>query len=522
MWKMGGRGSCVGDGQRRDPPGVCAAAARSPRWLMRRAPPPHPPPHPTHTQTLGCHHAAGRRDERQEEEPGGIPRVRARAGEQCGQAGRVCGPAGGVRILTMTMMTMRWREACPVAAAAAACGGGPRAAGCLPPPHTRRQTRPAPPPPRLAGATWHQVGALMPEYDPVTKISIVPRGAAGGLTFFAPSEERLESGLYSRSYLENQMAVALGGRVAEELIFGPDNVTTGASGALMTLLGSLVNPGDEWLMPDPCYPCNRHMVSLFGGLPRLIPTSAQSQFQLSAATVREHWRPHTRGVLLASPSNPTGTRIAPDELRAVHAEVRANGGVLIVDEIYLGLTYGARRDSALALGEDVFVVSSFSKYFAMTGWRLGWLVAPPDAMRGLERFAQNATICPPALAQHAALAAFEPASLAICEARREEFQARRDDLIPALQGIGFKVPTLPDGAFYVYADCSALATDSARLARELLEAAGVALTPGDDFGVHEPQRWLRFAYTCDRTLLRQAVARLKEALPHIKCAVGAA
>ncbi len=299
-------------------------------------------------------------------------------------------------------------------------------------------------------------------------------------------------------------------------------VTTGASGALMTLLGSLVNPGDEWLMPDPCYPCNRHMVSLFGGLPRLIPTSAQSQFQLSAATVREHWRPHTRGVLLASPSNPTGTRIAPDELRAVHAEVRANGGVLIVDEIYLGLTYGARRDSALALGEDVFVVSSFSKYFAMTGWRLGWLVAPPDAMRGLERFAQNATICPPALAQHAALAAFEPASLAICEARREEFQARRDDLIPALQGIGFKVPTLPDGAFYVYADCSALATDSARLARELLEAAGVALTPGDDFGVHEPQRWLRFAYTCDRTLLRQAVARLKEALPHIKCAVGAA
>ncbi len=299
-------------------------------------------------------------------------------------------------------------------------------------------------------------------------------------------------------------------------------VTTGASGALMTLLGSLVNPGDEWLMPDPCYPCNRHMVSLFGGLPRLIPTSAQSQFQLSAATVREHWRPRTRGVLLASPSNPTGTRIAPDELRAVHAEVRANGGVLIVDEIYLGLTYGARRDSALALGEDVFVVSSFSKYFAMTGWRLGWLVAPPDAMRGLERFAQNATICPPALAQHAALAAFEPASLAICEARREEFQARRDDLIPALQGIGFKVPTLPDGAFYVYADCSALATDSARLARELLEAAGVALTPGDDFGVHEPQRWLRFAYTCDRTLLRQAVARLKEALPHIKCAVGAA
>ncbi len=299
-------------------------------------------------------------------------------------------------------------------------------------------------------------------------------------------------------------------------------VTTGASGALMTLLGSLVNPGDEWLMPDPCYPCNRHMVSLFGGLPRLIPTSAQSQFQLSAATVREHWRPRTRGVLLASRSNPTGTRIAPDELRAVHAEVRANGGVLIVDEIYLGLTYGARRDSALALGEDVFVVSSFSKYFAMTGWRLGWLVAPPDAMRGLERFAQNATICPPALAQHAALAAFEPASLAICEARREEFQARRDDLIPALQGIGFKVPTLPDGAFYVYADCSALATDSARLARELLEAAGVALTPGDDFGVHEPQRWLRFAYTCDRTLLRQAVARLKEALPHIKCAVGAA
>ena len=272
-------------------------------------------------------------------------------------------------------------------------------------------------------------------------------------------------------------------------------ITAGASGAFLLALGALVNPGDEVLMPDPCYPCNRHFVRLFEGRPRMIPVDEGQRYQLTAADVRSHWSEVARGVLLASPSNPTGTSIARDELRAIVESVRALGGFVLVDEIYQGLVYDARASTALEFADDVFVVNSFSKYFCMTGWRLGWIVAPESHVREIVKLAQNAFICPSAPAQYAALAAFRRETLAVLEQRRLEFQRRRDFMVPALRRLGFRIPLMPQGAFYIYAGCEEFAPDSVRFAFRTLDEAGVAITPGLDFGANAPERHVRFAYT---------------------------
>ena len=294
-------------------------------------------------------------------------------------------------------------------------------------------------------------------------------------------------------------------------------VTAGASGALLILFGTLVNPGDEWLMPDPTYPCNRRFVSLFGGTTRLIPCGAAENYQLTPALVERHWGPNTCGVMLASPSNPTGTTVPAAALRGIHDIVRARGGALVMDEIYHGLTYAnsapgahgfAEERTALTLGDDVFVINSFSKYFSMTGWRLGWLVAPETHMKQVEKLAQNLFICPPTIAQHAALECFTPASLAIYETRRAEFALRRDYLVSALRELGFKIPNTPQGAFYVYADVSGFSDDSYRFCSEVLHGAGVAITPGRDFGDVDAHKYVRFTYTVDGAQLKQVVARL--------------
>jgi aspartate/methionine/tyrosine aminotransferase len=288
-------------------------------------------------------------------------------------------------------------------------------------------------------------------------------------------------------------------------------VTTGGSSALLLALGALVGPGDEVLLPDPCYPCSRHMVRVYEAEPRLLPVDEATAFQPTALQVAQAWTNATRGILLASPANPTGTRVPWRELERIVGEVRPREGFTIVDEIYLGLSYGEEPRSALTLGEDVIVANSFSKYFSMTGWRLGWLVGPAPLMRETEKLAQNLYVAPPSLAQHAALAAFEPASLAIFEERRLAFQRRRDYLVPALKALGFGVPVVPDGAFYVYADCSAISQDSSALASQLLEEAGVAVTPGKDFGSHRAATHLRFAYTRSMDQLEEGVARLARA-----------
>ena len=290
-------------------------------------------------------------------------------------------------------------------------------------------------------------------------------------------------------------------------------ITAGASAGLLLACAALVNDGDEVLMPDPCYPCNRHFVSAFGGTPVLVPSSHQERYQLSAAHIDQHWSARTRGVLVASPSNPTGTSMTPPQLRAMLDATRARGGFAIVDEIYQGLSYDHQPVSALSMSDDVITVNSFSKYFNMTGWRLGGLVVPDSLVSVFEKLAQNLFICAPTVAQHAALACFEPEALAIFEQRRQEFQRRRDYLVPALRALGFGVPVMPDGAFYVYADISNVAHplrgDSAAFALDVLHRAHVAIVPGDDFGVAAPGRHVRFSYATSYERIEEAVERLR-------------
>ncbi len=285
-------------------------------------------------------------------------------------------------------------------------------------------------------------------------------------------------------------------------------VTTGASGAFLLAFAALLGPGDEVLVPDPCYPCTRHIARVFESTPVTMPVDHTSGYQPTPAQVRSAWSPKTRGLLLASPSNPAGTMIADEHLASLVDAVRERGGFTLVDEIYRGLSYGPAPRSALHRGEDVLVVNSFSKFFGMTGWRLGWVVAPPELVRDIEKLAQNLTVSPPAPAQYAALAAFRPDTLAALEERRAEFERRRDFLVPALRDMGFSVPVMPQGAFYVYAGCERFSSDSPAFAMELLDEAGVAVTPGIDFGEHRAARHVRFAYTCSLPDLREGVDRL--------------
>lgn len=295
-------------------------------------------------------------------------------------------------------------------------------------------------------------------------------------------------------------------------------ITAGASAALQLACLALIDAGDEVLMPDPSYPCNRHFVSAAEGTAVLIPTTAQERFQLSADKVRAAWTERTRGVLLASPSNPTGTSIAPEELRRIHGVVQEHGGITLIDEIYLGLSYEEQfGHTALAIDDDIISINSFSKYFNMTGWRLGWMVVPEALVPVVERLAQNLFICPSTIAQHAALACFEAESLAEYERRRAEFKARRDYFIPALQSLGLQVPVMPDGAFYAWADCSVACerlgvNGSWDLAYALMRQAHLAVTPGRDFGTHDPQRYVRFSTANSMAQLQEAVARLQPLL----------
>lgn len=308
-------------------------------------------------------------------------------------------------------------------------------------------------------------------------------------------------------------------------------ITAGASAALQLACLALIEAGDEVLMPDPSYPCNRQFVQAAEGRAVMIPAGPEQRFQLSAEQVRQHWKPATRGVLLASPSNPTGTSIARQTLSDIAAHVREHGGVTMVDEIYLGLSHDeAYGHSALGLpdglGEQVVSINSFSKYFNMTGWRLGWLVLPPELVPVVERMAQNLFICASTIAQHAALACFHPDSMAEYERRRAAFKARRDWFIPELNRLGLTVPVMPDGAFYAWADVSGLCRrwgippagpqpdegGSWALAFELMQRCQLATTPGRDFGSADPGRYLRFSTANSMEQLREAVARLEAAL----------
>jgi aspartate/methionine/tyrosine aminotransferase len=288
-------------------------------------------------------------------------------------------------------------------------------------------------------------------------------------------------------------------------------VTPGASGALQLVLGVLVNPGDRVLVTDPGYPCNRHMVSLFGGQPVALPVAAKTGYAVTPEALAGAMGQGVKALLLASPANPTGNLIDLDALRRLNEQLRtAPGAVLVCDEIYQGLQYHTAPRTALELGADnLVVINSFSKFFGMTGWRVGWLIAPEAMIEPMERLAQNIFLAAPTSAQHAALAAFSEPTLAILEQRREAFEKRRDFLFSGVSELGFEVGEKPAGAFYIYADAGRFTNDSVSFSRDLLEAAGVAITPGLDFGAYQAERHVRFAYTTDLDRLAVGVERLR-------------
>src|ERR1700741_4745047 len=305
-----------------------------------------------------------------------------------------------------------------------------------------------------------------------------------------------------REAIARHYATRFGAAVPPERI----GITAGASGGLLTVTALYVDAGDEILVPDPGYPGYRHFVRAFEGVAKILPVSAQSDFQPTLEMVRKAWGERTKGLLLGSPSNPTGTLIARQELEKIAAFIAERRGVLLVDEIYQGLVYGFEPWTAYGLPGEVVLINSFSKYFCMTGWRLGWVVLPEDALRGFEKLAQHLFISAPAAAQHAAIAAFEDETLKVLEERRDEFARRRDFLVPALKRAGLSVPAEPHGAFYVYADCGG---NARTFARNLLEKEAVAATPGVDFGANGTERFVRFAYTRSMADLEEAARRLE-------------
>ena len=289
-------------------------------------------------------------------------------------------------------------------------------------------------------------------------------------------------------------------------------ITAGASGGLLLVMAALISPGDEVLVPDPSYPCNREFIAAMGGVVRTIPVDATTRFQPTPDQVRAAWTPATKALLVASPANPTGTAIDAQALIRLHGVVREKGGVLIVDEIYQRLMFHSSPPSVIGLGEDIVSVNSFSKTFSMTGWRLGWVVAPTDMMDSLERLSQNLFISPSAIAQQAALAAFEPESLATAQGYRERFREQGDYLLGELTRLGFSFPAMPDGAFYGYADVCALTDDSYGFCLRLCDEAGVLMTPGRDFGQVAPERYVRVSYTKPLSALAEGVRRIEQFL----------
>lgn len=285
-------------------------------------------------------------------------------------------------------------------------------------------------------------------------------------------------------------------------------ITPGASGALLLASQLLMGPGDRVLMADPNYPCNRHFMALAGAEVDVVPVGPSSSWQLNAGLIAEYWRDTTRLAMLASPSNPTGHVLPRTELAAVVREVDGRGGHLLVDEIYQGLNYGMAPLSVASLSEHAFIVNSFSKYFGMTGWRLGWLVAPEDALEPLNRLAQNVFLAASTPAQYAALAAFSPECRALLEQRRQELATRRDALLEALAPLQLAPSLPPQGAFYLWLDISAFSNDSQDFCMRLLEEENVAITPGTDFAVQGGEHHVRIAFTTSVPRLQEAVTRL--------------
>jgi aspartate/methionine/tyrosine aminotransferase len=306
-------------------------------------------------------------------------------------------------------------------------------------------------------------------------------------------------------------------------------VTSGASAALLLACAATLDPGDEVILADPSYPANRQLIQAFGGVIRSVATTPRTRYQLDAELVAKAWTDRTRAVMIASPANPTGTSIPSGELAAICSSARDRQAWRIVDEIYLDLAdrdqHGIAARSVLEADPEAIVINSFSKYFGMTGWRLGWCVLPGQLVEPVERLAMSYYICPSTPAQYAALACFTPESLKVCEERRAELFASRQIVLDGLAKIGLPVPAPPDGAFYVYFDVSGTGMDSWEFCQRALAEAHVALTPGRDFSDATAGTHVRLSYAASRDALHDGLERIGmflrnlpgSALPPTRC-----
>lgn len=336
---------------------------------------------------------------------------------------------------------------------------------------------------------------------PAPVLDAAQTAIASGQMFYTPATGLLQLKQSIAQFYQQRFAVTID---PKRIV-----ITPGSSGALLLALAAVVDPDKKILVSDPGYPCNRNFVRFLAGQTKSIPVDADTAYQITVEHLQTHWDAATVGVILASPSNPTGTLIPAEQLRAIIKFVQQKNGVIFMDEIYHGLVYAEHVDSILKFTNDAFVINSFSKYFGMTGWRVGWMVVPDQFIMAIDNFAQNIFLAAPTPSQHAALAAFLPENIAILETRRAEFQQRRDYLIPALRSLGFKITIEPQGAFYLYCDCSHFTRDSMQFVEDLLEQIGVALTPGADFGEHKAETHVRVAYTTSMARLEEGVKRLK-------------
>ena len=345
-----------------------------------------------------------------------------------------------------------------------------------------------------------------PDFASLQKVHEAAHNAVSqGLTHYTPS-----LGLPQlRDKLANFYAEFYQAKVDSDNVM----ITPGSSSALQLLLTAILNPDDKIMLADPSYPCNRQFIKLLQAQICAVNVSDSSNYQLNLELIQQHWKNGIKAVMVASPANPTGTIIEQTELFKMATFLAEQNSYLIVDEIYQGLVYDRAPESILAhknLPNNVIVINSFSKFFNMTGWRLGWSVAPEHLMPVLERLAQNLYLAAPTPSQYAAVRVLDTDCLDELEQRRQVFQQRRDTLVKAMQQAGFTIKVIPNGAFYLYWDVSAITEDSAQFCFDLLQKTGVAITPGIDFGDFQANTHVRIAYTCDERLILKAVNKIKD------------
>lgn len=301
---------------------------------------------------------------------------------------------------------------------------------------------------------------------------------------------------------------------SESVDISPERIiiTNGTSGAFLMLFLALLDNNKTLVVSDPGYPCYRNFGCLTGTNIQMIPVDPETGFRLMPEDFKESPK-NPELVVISNPSNPTGAVYDTENLRGLYNAISKRGGIMIVDEIYAGLSYRGRIPSAVIISDEIIIVNGFSKIYAMTGWRLGWMVIPDWLVRPIQKIAQNVYISPPSISQYAALKAFDARE--DIENMRLTYEKRRDFMLPRLKNMGFIIPAIPEGAFYIYAGIRKWGMDSMEFVERALTEAKVAITPGYDFGTYRAGEHVRFSYATSMERLHEGIKRLEHWLKKI-------